>query len=204
MPTGYTDQIKIDTPFSEWAMKCARAFGALIMMRDDSADAPIPQEFQADTSYYDRGIEAAQTRLMQLADMTNEQLAADLAKHNDEQRASRLKSHLQAVETRAKYERMLLLVNEWEPPTPDHTGMKKFMQEQITESIKFDCHDDDEFLDSCYPIFTGTPQEWRERQLAKEHQSLAYHNENRQGEIERTRQRNEWVKALRGSLSVNQ
>jgi hypothetical protein len=78
------------------------------------------------------------------------------------------------------------------------------LQEQITESIKFDCHDDDEFLDSCYPIFTGTPQEWRERQLAKEHQSLAYHNENRQGEIERTRQRNEWVKALRGSLSVNQ
>ena len=31
--------------FPQFAMRCARAFGALIEMRDDSMDAPIPDEF---------------------------------------------------------------------------------------------------------------------------------------------------------------
>ena len=41
MPTGYTAEIlngEIKT-FPEFAKKCARAFGAMIHMRDDSLDA---------------------------------------------------------------------------------------------------------------------------------------------------------------------
>lgn len=198
MPTGYTDQIKIDTPFAEWAMKCARAFGACILLRDDPLDTPIP-EFKADTKFYGDSIAKEQTRLAVLADMTEEQLAADLEKHNAEQRKRREEMTAESVETRKKYERMLGLVEQWTPPTPDHEGMKKFMREQITESIRFDCHDED-FQDKCYPLFVGTPAEWREKQMAKCHQSLAWDRQNRQEELERTRQRNAWVKALRDSL----
>jgi hypothetical protein len=187
MPTGYTDSIKIDTPFPEFALRCARAFSALIMMRDDSLEAPIPDEFQPDTSYYDNGIAKAQTRLAVLADMTDEQVAADLARFNAEQQKHRDES-------------MLGLVNEWTPPTPDHVGMKEFMQKQIRESIDFDCHDDDGFLDRCYPIFAGTVGEWREKQLAAARQDLEYNREHRQGEIDRAQQRTAWVKALRDSL----
>ena len=37
MPTGYTDKIKDGITFKEYAMGCARAFGALITMRDNPA-----------------------------------------------------------------------------------------------------------------------------------------------------------------------
>jgi hypothetical protein len=200
MPSGYTCQIQSDTPFSQWALACARAMGATIMMRDDPLDTPIPDEFEPNTKYHDEGIADAQTRLMQLADMTDEKIAADLKHRNDEQIAARKKTIIEDGQTRAKYERMLAMVNEWTPPTKDHEGLQKFMQEQIAQSIRFDCHDDEDFLNRCYPLYVMTPQEWREKQIAKEHENLAYHHKHRQEEIERTRQRNEWVKQLRESL----
>jgi len=48
MPTGYTYPVvegKI-TEFSDFALSCARAFGALITMRDDPHDTPIPETFE--------------------------------------------------------------------------------------------------------------------------------------------------------------
>lgn len=200
MPSGYTDQIKIDTPFPQWAMACARAFGALVLMRDDPLDAPIPQELQPNTKWSDEHIAQAQTRLSVLADATDEQLTAEIVQKNAELAKARAESVARDKETRAKYERMLAMVRRWTPPTPDHDELKRFMQNQITESIRFDCHDDSEHLDEWYPQFTGTPQEWRERELAKCHKDLAYHRQQRQEELERTRQRNAWIKSLRESL----
>ena len=46
MPTGYTADIQDGkiTTLREYALSCARAFGALIMMRDDPHDAPIADD----------------------------------------------------------------------------------------------------------------------------------------------------------------
>lgn len=62
MPTGYTAAVcdgKI-TEFPAFALQCARAFGALITMRDDAMNAPIPEEIKPDTSYYDKNISEAE------------------------------------------------------------------------------------------------------------------------------------------------
>jgi len=47
MPTGYTAAVQDGTikTLSEYAMSCARAFGATITMRDEPSDAVIPDEF---------------------------------------------------------------------------------------------------------------------------------------------------------------
>ena len=52
MPTGYTLELYDgkDITFEEFVLKCARAFGALINMRDEPRDAPIPERFEP--SYY--------------------------------------------------------------------------------------------------------------------------------------------------------
>lgn len=47
MPTGYTANIKNGITFEEFALDCARNFGALIIMRDEPKDAPIPEQFEA-------------------------------------------------------------------------------------------------------------------------------------------------------------
>lgn len=44
MPTGYTaDLMEKGMEFKPFVLQCARAFGALITMRDDSLDAPSPK-----------------------------------------------------------------------------------------------------------------------------------------------------------------
>lgn len=67
MPTGYTAPIYEgkQITFPEFAMQCARAFGALIDMRDDPMDSPIPDAFVPDT-YHARELVKARE---QLADM---------------------------------------------------------------------------------------------------------------------------------------
>lgn len=61
MPTGYTAAIKDGITFQEYALSCARAFGALISMREESSDAPIPDALEMSPYYqtsYDEAREA--------------------------------------------------------------------------------------------------------------------------------------------------
>ena len=53
MPTEYTHYIKDGISFKEFALKCARAFGACITMKEDPMDVEIPK-FKPDTYYHKR------------------------------------------------------------------------------------------------------------------------------------------------------
>ena len=54
MPTGYTDAIKDGITFQQFAMNCARAFGACVTMRDDPSDKPIPERFEPSAWHKER------------------------------------------------------------------------------------------------------------------------------------------------------
>ncbi len=90
---------------------------------------------------------------------------------------------------------MLGDVNAWQPPTPDHEGFKKFMVDQITGSIDWDCsHKYDEI-----PARVSA-QEWIETQLATTLEAIDYHTLGHAAEIKLTQDRNDWINALRDSL----
>ena len=67
MPTGYTlDLYDVkDITFEEFALRCARAFGALISMRDEPIDAPIPERFEP-SDYHLKELEKAKKRLKEV------------------------------------------------------------------------------------------------------------------------------------------
>lgn len=197
MPTGYTEPVRSGevTEFRDFAMQCARAFGALIMMRDEPSDAKIPEQFEPSTDYYDRELAEAQKTLIQIEGLT----AAECQKRASE-------AHNQAVLAweerrekragdRARYEAMLAKVRAWEPPSPDHVKFKEFMESQLTESIDFDCSDkwDD------YPKFQDG-DDWRAATIKEARRKVEYHKEERRKEIECTEGRNTWVSQLRQSL----
>ena len=199
MPTGYTADLKMDTPLSAFILKCARAMGALIMMRDDQLDAPIPDEFEP-SDYYRKSLEDAKSRVAALAEMTLEQAAADLEKHNASMRKSAEESNAKDRAQRKIYERMIALVEAWKPPTPDHVHFKKFMlDDQLRGSLKFDCHDDRE---SYYKPFAGTAADWLAEIRAKATKDVAYYEKQWNEEVQRQRERSNWVKALRKSLQA--
>ena len=62
MPTGYTAKIADGQTFEEFILSCARAFGALVEMRDEPADAPIPEEFKP-SAYHTTQIGVARAKM---------------------------------------------------------------------------------------------------------------------------------------------
>lgn len=77
MPTGYTADLYDgkDVSFEGFALNCARAFGALVSLRDEP-DAEIPDEFKVD-EYYVKKFEEAKEELEKAESMTDEEFAED-------------------------------------------------------------------------------------------------------------------------------
>lgn len=194
MPTGYTYPVvdgKI-TEFSDFALSCARAFGALISMREEPADAPIPEEFAPATEYYDKRIEAGKARLAEVLVMTTaESDAAALAEH--EKAVAGRDRYLAEKEIEAgRVRSMIAKVETWEPPSPDHAEMKQFMLEQLSISLPGD------YVPSVPERVDGAA--WRSALISQLDKQITRDKDDRTKEVERAAGRTEWVKKLRASL----
>lgn len=195
MPSGYTAKLyEGEQSFKDFLWGAARGMGALVTLRE-SPDATIPERFEPRTDYYDETEAKAKAKLRKLDAITpataNREAAKDyeaaLARHADE------RSRTDA--TRARYEAMLVRVDSWEPPTPEHEGFKQFMREQLQQSIDFDCNPYERKI----TFLTGDV--WVEKQRASAEEDLRYAREHRAEEIKRTESRNAWLKALRESVT---
>lgn len=170
MPTGYTSELHDgEQTFTDFVLTCARGMGALITMRDEPMDAPIPDEFTPSMRYYLDSKASAEARLEALRAMTPE----DIFRANQNDRAAvlaeRAKEAVKRHDMRKRYEAMVAQVEAWEPPTEDHVGLKKFMLEQLHESIRFDCGDV-----SWPPMPAEDPAEWFEAEIAQAERDIAY------------------------------
>lgn len=194
MPTGYTADIAKGITFKEYALNCARAFSALILMRDEPSDAPIPERFEP-SNWNANELQNVSERLVQLRLMSPAEFdtAAETAYTEAvEEQNRRIK---ECNELRAKYEAMLAQVVAWQAPTREHVEYKAFMENQIRESIDFDCR-----LYSENPTrMTGS--QWLAKEIERAEWKIAYHTSENEKEIARTSSRNAWIKALRDALS---
>lgn len=196
MPTGYTSRL-CDGPqtFEEFAMDCARAFGACMTLRD--SERPIPEEFKP-SDYHEKEVAEAQRKLAffdALDGYPAERLA--IAEYRDAITAyEKTKEDNRAL--RDRLGAMARDVREWKPPTPDHAGMKKFMLEQLETTAEFDGRD----LDSKPRLVSGA--DYRLAGIEKALKAIAYHTAEHQKEVERCRSRSAWVRALRESLKATE
>lgn len=197
MPTGYTEKIKDGISFKEFALDCARAFGACVLLRDEPGGGEaIPEKFEP-SDYHVKALAEAEKELARIDDMTtSEREASAEAEHNQAERyrKNRLK---EKRELKAKYLAMLREVDSWEPPTSDHAELKAFMQKQIKESIDWDCGPD--FYSKPTVLLSG--EDWAAEKRQKALKSINYHTTANIEEIQRTENRNTWIQALRESLS---
>lgn len=195
MPTGYTHSIKDGISFDEFVMNCAKAFGALITMRDSPSDAEIPDEFKP-TGYHIEKLAELQPKLETLKAMTVDEATKRARAEYDEKITYNNRQIEEHNELRQKYNDMLVKAKNWEPPSADHQGLKDFMIHQISGSIDADCST--EYYEKSLELLTGEQWISTETQLILE--DTVYHTKEHQAEVERVNGRNKWVKQLRDSL----
>jgi hypothetical protein len=200
MPTGYTEKIKDGITFEQFALGCARAFGALVTMRDEPANAPIPERFEP-FDYHQKALEKAHGQLSAVSAMTVAELSDAAKKQYEADRDRFLKLIAEKNVQRASYDAMLAQVNAWMPPTDDHQGLKDFMVEQISRSIDFDCAGD-YYESELKKVKQMTADEYKADLVQRLHRDLQYHDAEHRKEVERAASRTAWVKALRESLGA--
>lgn len=199
MPTAYTADVadgKI-TDLRSFALQCARGMGALIMMRDEPWDAPIPERFEPGTYNAERLAEAKELR-QHLYNMTNSEADEDAKAEFEEKAAAKAKWLADKAERRARYNAMLAQVEQWEGP-PE--GLKEFMLDQLRIGRDGDCPDNDRYYDEPVAL---TGSEWRRLKLEKVADDIQYHAAENAKERERTESRNGWIARLRASLPSEQ
>jgi hypothetical protein len=138
MPTGYTLGISKGISFNEYAMGCARAFVALINMRDDNSGAKIPEKFEP-SDYHFKALAKSIKKLESIEKMDIEQASIMVKEQFEKDETRRKESLKEKIDLLHKYQLMIKEADKWNPPTDDHKGLKDFMKNQIEESIKFDC-----------------------------------------------------------------
>ena len=183
-------------PFDEFVLQCARAFGALIMMRDDAMDTPIPEAFEA-SNYNKTRLEDAKKELARLQAMTPE-MRLDFGKaRKADAIASSEKNLAQQAEQNARLDAMAEKVKAWQPPTSDHAELKNFMLDQIRISRD----SGDYWLELLTKDKAADPMEVYNAALKAAQEAIPYHTKEHQKEVERMNARTEWVRQLRKSLT---
>lgn len=193
MPTGYTSAIDENPgiPFRSFALRCARAFGALVTMRDDPLDAPLPEKFEPAPYYRDR-LTKANADLSEALGMTVAE-ARVLMESEAEARAKRnAKRREEHAATAAAYMRMRGEVLAWKPPTSEHEGIKKFMLEQLSTGDPGSLYQEDEGASNA--------AEWLARRIASCSREVERAAKAMAEEEQRCRTRTDWLQALVASL----
>lgn len=199
MPTGYTQDIYSGkhVTFREYALGCARAFGAFVTMRDNPVDVPLPEAFEPSTYARDALEEARRHRDAVKAMSPADCDEAAAAEHRSEL-ARWERDEAENERRKSAYRAMLEEAHAYEPPTSEHERFAAFLVEQLETSLQFDCHEaGDPHYERPEPK-TGT--EWRKAQLDSAVRSIAYYTKEWANEQERTASRNTWIAALYDSL----
>ena len=201
MPTGYTADIENDISFEDFVLRCSRNFGATMHQRDDNMKEK-PKLRSDDNSYRVDALSTAKAEVSKLEAMrgVNDRTAFGKKVIEDET-ASKQKYFNKAVALRNKYEAMLNKAYNWLPPTPDHEELKKFMINQITQSITHDC-DTKFYMDRLTDLSKANPLDKYNEALRLAYKNVEYHETELYKERERNADANKWISSLYDSLGI--
>lgn len=202
MYNGYVHTI-IDKnqSFEEAIWTFARAFGALILMRDDPMDAPVPERFEP-ADYYPKKVMESQKEIDGFLALTADEKESIRQKEIADYQA---KADEALIEDQKEFDRLNALLTEaysWNPqPERDYSGIKSMVVETLEKAIKDNNPSDDNYYkEQIRKLQNLTPVEFAlERELTLR-RAVTSATTNLREEQERVDGRNAWIKGLRESL----
>jgi hypothetical protein len=192
MPTGYTAEIKKGISFKKFALSCARAFGALSEMRDEPWDAKIPDEIKVD-DYHLKIVNSDKKELEKLSKLSRSEIEKACEKVFQQSVKDWNEANKEKLDLLAKYNLKLAEAKAWTPPTENHKGLKDFMIQQITDSIKWDC-------DMTPKPVKSTVEEYIESKKETLIWGIEYHTEAHAKAVKIAESRTAWIRELKNSL----
>lgn len=200
MPTGYTAKIcEGPQTFRDFTMQCARAFGALLSMRDEPFDAPIPDKFEP-AAYYAESVEKAQAEVARLSAMS----VAEARAYGQAQLDAEIKRAQDYIEENKQgRERLLAMkaeVEAWSCPGADHENLKAFMLRQLDDTLGFDFSPPAYWENMIREAKSCTPEARHQRELEQAQTALDKAQERQREAIKRAADSTKWVNDLRASL----
>jgi len=194
MPSGYTANIYDgkDVSFKDFALSCARAFGACIHQRDDNAnDKPKLREKDNNDSYHIRRLNEAKKWIKPTNAEFDAYVVKQTAYYNEQiDKQNKLK---------IRYENMLKQAKNWNPPSSEHEGLKRFMIEQLNNSMEFDCSFD-YYEQELEKLKNLTYEEYVKDMRDSNKRDIKYHTEELKKDADRDDKANKWITDLYKSL----
>jgi hypothetical protein len=200
MPTGYTADIERDDfTFEDYALKCARAFGACVHQRDDpSSDRP---RVSTDYSYHSEQLKEKVIRLKELESMNDEEIEEYGRCKKEEEVIGNDKAIQERQSLHRNYLNIMIKAINWQPPTDAHVPLKNFMIDQIEKSIEWDC-DQKYYIEERDQLNSMAYRDFYIRDLDDVKSDIKYHKENLEKDRERNRGSNQWILDLYSSLNI--
>jgi len=206
MPSGYTAPIaEKNLTFPQFAMLCARAFGACISMRDDPLDAPIPEKVEPMSTYHKEHIAKSEEELKTLLAIKTKKDKEAWAKRKLKREIATAKKYKEDDEKKndmSKYKAMLEQVRDWTPPTTDHEDFKKFMIDQLDQTIRFDGSGSTYWSDQLESLKKklDDPLAYFNEEVQKARDEVEYHKRHWAEDLARAENATRWLRNLRDSL----
>ena len=197
MPTGYTAKLMDEgQTFQEFTLGCARAFGALISMRDDPSDAQIPDEF-APSGFHEQRLAEAHEELARLRAMSLKEEIAFFGRTEKDKDLTSTENLLRGyLEQNNRIDEMAERVRAWYPPTSEHQGLKDFMLQQLEIS-----YNSTKYLrDQLREVTAKLPMDYYISAVAQAERNIRYHAKEHAKEVQRANERTAWVRQLKESL----
>jgi hypothetical protein len=191
--SGYTYGVQKGeiTEFKDFALRCARVFGYLGLMKDMANDAEIPDEIVPNPYNSERLAEYEKT-LQELLNLTPREIKELATK--DYYLAYKVWGEINAsYETEnCRIWDMSNKVEAWTPPTVEHIPLKNFMLEQLNQ----------EYNETKYNVEPKMepPADWYERKLKRVQEDIEYFKKKVVKEEAWAYNATKWVKALKESL----
>lgn len=202
MPSYYTVDIYEgkNVSFQDFALKCARQFGAFVHMNEEDPDSPLTRPTVSD--YYKNSLRETENEFALFLKASREQRE----KMFEIEMEKELKHYKEKIEEekelKEKYQNLLEQAKAYKPPTKEFNNYKDYMLNQLNQAIKFDCSNEQWYLAQIASVEAETFDIWEQEKMDLYNSKITYYKESYKKEMNSVSKKNQWIDLLYESLGV--
>lgn len=204
MPSYYTADINEgkDISFQEFALKCARAYGAFVHMRDEPLNTTLSRPTLSD--YHTNEIKNIENEFALFLKSSTEQRKKMFEIEMEKEEAYYLREIEKEKQIKNKYLTLINDVKAYKPQSTELKEFKNFMFDQLIDGMKYDCSNEDWYNKSIQSLKEETFETWEEERMNLYNSKLGYQKEALKKEKKSIDLANKWIDELYKSLGVNE